>query len=297
MQRAPGRPRMSSKSAPPQPPSEPPEPPEGERRRESRGPLSGPRDALYSILRLIARHVRGFWGAIAAFLTVGMVAGLVAASIFAVFAALVGRGLTQTLDERTLRWVETHRSPMIDEIMLEVTSLGNGAVLVMLVAVASVFLWLTKHHWSVYILLVGVIGGQILNNALKVAFARPRPSIVDAIDQVSSQSFPSGHAMAAIIAYGSVGYLVARLEPTRRLRRATWTLVVLMVIGIGGSRVYLGVHYPSDVLAGFLAGLAWLLFVASSVTAVRFFAPRRPETEVEERGLHVEEERAAGVSE
>jgi undecaprenyl-diphosphatase len=260
-------------------------PPSGDRRDPERSRLSAPRDALYTILRFIARHVRGFWAALAAFLTAGIALAGIAAIAFGILAGIVRGGATQALDESVVRWLAAHRSPAMDDIMLEVTTLGDGVVLIMIVAVASVFLWLTKHHWSVYILLVGMIGGKALNTLLKASFDRTRPSAVEWIDQVSSPSFPSGHAMGAFITYGTVAYLVARLEPTRRLRYATWFIACGIIIAIGISRMYLGVHYPSDVIAGFAAGLAWVAIVASSVTAVRFFAPRRPVTAVEERDL------------
>lgn len=256
-----------------------------ERRARPRGRVHVLLDPLYSLLRLIARHVRGFWGALAAFLTAGIIAGMLAAGTFVLIAGIVTRGITQTTDERVLQWLARHRTPALDEIMLEITGLGNGTVLLMLVGIVSVFLWLTRHRWSVYILLVGVIGGQILSRLLKNAFDRDRPSVIEWVDQVSSPSFPSGHAMGSFIAYGAVAYLVTRLEPTPALRRFTWVVAALLIGGIGISRMYLGVHYPSDVIAGFVGGLAWLGFVAASMTAVRFFAPRRPETRREEQDL------------
>jgi undecaprenyl-diphosphatase len=256
-----------------------------ERRAHRRGVLRPFRNVLYSTLRFIARHVRGFFGALAAFVTVSVVVGVAAAIIFAAFAHFVMQGFTQRMDEFTLQWIETHRTPGLSEFMLELTSLGSGMVLIMLVLVASVFLWLTRHHWSVYILLVGVVGGQFMNRLLKNFFERPRPSVVDWVTEVHSKSFPSGHAMTAVIAYASVAYLVARLEPTPLLRRTTWMLAIILILAVGISRMYLGVHYPSDILAGYLAGIAWLAFVASSLAAVRFFAPRRPETREEEHDL------------
>jgi undecaprenyl-diphosphatase len=268
-----------------------------ERRRTPRGRMSVLRDALYSTLRFIARHVRGFYGALAAFLTISAVVGLGASSAFIIFAAIVRGGATQRFDERVLDWLSGFRGPFLDEAALEITSLGNGIVLIALVLVASVFLWQTNHRWSVYLLIIAALGGKFLNTVLKQYFDRPRPTIVDHIDVVHSMSFPSGHAMSSLVVYGSVAYLVARLEPTPGLRRTTWTLAALVILGIGLSRMYLGVHYPSDVIAGFAAGLAWLAFVASGVTAVRFFAYRRPEVEQEEEDLHAEEERTAGVRE
>ena len=256
-----------------------------DRRDVERGRLSILRDLLYTTLRFIARHIKGFWGAIVAFLTIGTIVGLIAAGAFALIALAVTGGLTQTFDEAVLEWLATHRSPRLDEFMADVTSLGDGIVLIVLIAVASVFLWQTRHHWSVYLLLVSVIGGNVLNELLKRIFERPRPSIVEAIDIVHSASFPSGHAMTSFVAYGSVAYLVARLEPTPRLRRTTWALAALIILAIGVSRMYLGVHYPSDVIAGFVGGLAWLTFVAAAMTALRFFSYRRPETRAEEAGL------------
>ncbi|MGH7469003.1 MAG: phosphatase PAP2 family protein, partial [Longimicrobiales bacterium] len=225
-----------------------------ERRALPRRHLSFLGNALYSTLRLIARHVRGFFGAVAAFVTVSVVVGTLASIVFALFAGFVMQGSTQSIDERVLRWIQLHRTPGRNAFMLELTTLGSGMVLIMLVLVASVFLWLTRHHWSVYILLMGVLGGQLVNRLLKGIFERPRPSIVDWVTDVHSKSFPSGHAMTALIAYGSVAYLVARLEPTARLRRTTWALAILFIVAIGVSRMYLGVHYPSDIIAGYVAG-------------------------------------------
>lgn len=267
----------------------------GDRRRAPRGRLSVFRDALYTTLRLIGRHVRGFYGAVAAFLTLGFVVGISAASIFLIFAAIVTGGVTQAFDERTLAWLATHRTPFLNEAALEVTSLGNGFTLAVLILAVSVFLWQTQHRWSVYLLLIAYVGGQILNRVLKNWFDRPRPSIVEHVDPVHSMSFPSGHAMISLIVYGSIAYLVARLEPTPGLRRTTWALATILILGIGVSRMYLGVHYPSDVIAGFIAGLAWLAFVAAAFTAIRFFASRRPQLATEEKDLHAEEERMAGI--
>jgi membrane-associated phospholipid phosphatase len=268
---------------------------EQERRTIPRGRLSALQSALYSTLRWIAGHVRGFYGALAAFVTVSLVVGVAAAVTFGAFASLVAGGFTQKMDESILQWFQSHRSDLLNQIMLEATVLGSGAVLIVLVLIASVFLWLTKHHWSVYILLMGVFGGQLINGLLKGYFERPRPTVVEFVDEVHSLSFPSGHAMTSMIVYGSIGYLVARLEPTRGLRLTTWVVAALMIILVGISRMYLGVHYPSDVFAGFLAGLAWLGFVAASLAAIRFFAPRRPETHSEEHDLQAEPQRAAGL--
>jgi undecaprenyl-diphosphatase len=229
--------------------------------------------------------VQGFWAAMAAFVGLGLAAGALLTALFALLAAAVGSGITRHLDERVLFWLADRRVHWLDEAMSHVTTLGDGIVVTMLVFVVSVFLWLTWHRWSVYLLLVGVLGGQVVNNILKLVFNRARPEVMEWAAEVRTLSFPSGHAMSAIMAYGTVAYLVGRLEPTPRMRRATWAMAAAIILGIGFSRIYLGVHYPSDVLGGFIAGLAWLAFVAASMQAVRHFAPRRPKTAREERDL------------
>lgn len=263
-----------------------------ERRRRPRGRLRFLGDWLYRELRFIARHIRGFWGAIVAFLAVGF--GVCAATglLFAAFAHLVMSGATQAFDERVLRLGASLRTPFLDRAMLEITSLGNALVLFTMVGIASVFLWLTRHRYSAALLVIAVVGGDVLNDLLKGFFQRPRPAVVEWATQVHSASFPSGHAMGAVVAYGSVAFLVGRLEANPHLRRATWTIAILIILAVGVSRVYLGVHYPSDVVAGFAAGTAWTAFVAATIRAIRFFVERKPEVERVERDLRIEERRA-----
>jgi undecaprenyl-diphosphatase len=256
-----------------------------DRRSAPRGRARRVADVLYAVLRFIARHVRGFFAAVAAFLTAGVAVGLMLILAFSFTARVVMGGWTQAVDERVLRWIEGHRTPLLDAIMLEITTLGNTAVVGMIVAVVSVFLWLTRHRYSVGLLVLALMGGSVLNRVLKELFGRDRPTVVEAVTHVTSPSFPSGHAMTAVIAYTSVAFLVGRLEPTPALRRVTWAFAIVVILAIGLSRMYLGVHYPSDVVGGFLVGLAWLLFVIAALTAIRFFAERQPEILEHERDL------------
>ena len=249
---------------------------------------------FYSMLRLIARHIPGFWAALVTYLTLSFAIGIAATALFIAIAEAVREGMTQGIDESILQALATIRSPWLDEIMLEITAMGAGAVMLLMVLVVSLFLWLSDHRWSVYLLIVSVLGGLIINQVLKGVFSRPRPTVVEWGETVSSLSFPSGHAMTSMITYGCIAYLVGRLGSTPAMRLAVWIVAGLMIGAIGFSRMYLGVHYPSDVLAGFLCGAAWLAFVASSLKALAFFAKRRPETRREEHDLNAEAERAAG---
>jgi undecaprenyl-diphosphatase len=268
-----------------------------ERRRKPRGPLRLFADLLYRVLRFIARHVRGFYGAVITYLSVSFFVGIAAVWAFAVMADTMLAGSTIRLDEAVLTWLETHRTPLLDRIALEVTALGNFATLTVIVLAVSVFLWLTHHKLSVGLLLLAVLGGNVVNGLLKGLFDRPRPTVVEWGTEVASASFPSGHSMGAFVAYASVAYLGGRLEPTPRLRWTTWGIAALLILAIGFSRMYLGVHYPSDVIGGYLAGLAWLAFLISGMAAIRYFSTRKPEIEEEEHDLHAEEERELGLRE
>lgn len=240
---------------------------------------------LHSTLQWLARHLKGFFAPLAAFATVGLIVAAVGVGLFAAIAEGVEEGVTQHIDESVLSWFAQHRTPFLDEAMLEVTTLGNGLVLVMIVLIASVFLWQTQHKWSASLLLFATVTGKLLNTTLKLFYDRTRPALVDALTDVHSPSFPSGHAMSSMVVYGSVAYLVARLEPGKHLRRTTWLVAALVILAIGTSRMYLGVHYPSDVVGGFIAGLAWLGLLVAVMRALQFFARRRPETHAEERDL------------
>jgi undecaprenyl-diphosphatase len=117
-----------------------------------------------------------------------------------------------------------------------------------------------------------------INGIVKLGFDRPRPQIFEwGADPVSS-SFPSGHAMSATIVYGTVAYLAARLIRRRWMRWLTLASAALLIVAIGASRLYLGVHYPSDVLAGMTLGVAWSAFCMATLEGIQVAGKRyRPE--------------------
>ena len=258
-------------------------------------------DVLYAALRLIARFARSFWASLITFLSIGFVFGIAGVVAFAQLAEVVMEGATQSIDEFGLRWINSHQSEALDHVMMELTSLGNFAVLLVMLLVVSAFLWLSNHKLSVVLLGLGVGGGYLANNVLKLAFDRDRPSVFEPVADVVTSSFPSGHAMVSTIAYLSVAYLVGRLEPKPAMRRITWTLAVVIIILVAISRMYLGVHYPSDVIGGIIAGVAWLGFVVAGMHAVQFFSKRtkggRKAVREKEQDVHAEAEREAGVRE
>lgn len=138
-----------------------------------------------------------------------------------------------------------------------ITSLG-GYPIVTLVTLLTAGLLLIVHKPAAAILvLVAVGGGMLLNEALKELFDRPRPDLVPHAVDVYTASFPSGHAMLSAITYLTLGGLLARAQPRRRVRVYLLFVAVALTLLIGASRVYLGVHWPTDVLAGWCAGAGW----------------------------------------
>ena len=124
---------------------------------------------------------------------------------------------------------------------------------------------------------------MFLDTVLKVRFDRPRPQVFTWGEEVSSASFPSGHTMSATIVYSTVAYLAARLQRRRWARSATLLLAALIIVLIATSRMYLGVHYPSDVLAGAIVGLAWAAFCMATLEAIQRFGQRQaPEVKKDE---------------
>jgi undecaprenyl-diphosphatase len=262
-------------------------PPLPERRSAPRtGAASKLRGGLFGLLRLIGSHVQGFYAAVGVFLVIGLAVVTVAAAVFARIAHAVVQGQTQQFDTAILRWMGSIGAPWLDAAALEVTALGARVVVYMVVLVASVFMWQSRHHYSAALLWVSVIGSGLINSVLKLTFNRPRPDVFPWRTQhVGLASFPSGHAMTSIVVYGTLAFLVARLAPTRWLRRLVWIVAILVIVLVGLSRLYLGVHYPSDVLAGFVIGAAWAIICALGIEAVRYFRTRRPEVVVEEKDL------------
>jgi undecaprenyl-diphosphatase len=208
----------------------------------------------------------------------------------------VQEGGTLSFDLAAMEWMSANRIQVLDQFLLDVTALGTGLVVIVLVGVAALFLVLTDHRYSAILLLVATAGGQLLGTVLKMFYDRPRPTNIEALTHTMSTSFPSGHAMSAVIVYGTVAYLAARLQKKRWERWVTMLVAVLIILAIAASRVYLGVHYPSDVLAGTIIGAAWAAFCMAGLEAVRVFAARfQPAELAHERHLDPRERAAAGL--
>ncbi len=147
--------------------------------------------------------------------------------------------------------------PWLDVVMHDLTTLGNASVLVLFVLGAAGFLYVRRQKRALALLFGATLSGRLLNELLKVLFDRPRPDPALWLTQVRSPSFPSGHAMDSAIVYLTLAAILARLVQPSARKLGVLGLALLLSLLVGVSRVYLGVHYPTDVLAGWTAGLAW----------------------------------------
>ena len=232
-------------------------------------------DAVFKSLRAIGKVAQNFYATIGIFLLAGASVAIAGTYAFAKYAGHVTSGSTQAFDDAVLRWIGAHKPASLEPVILEITFLGTGTVVMMIVAVAALFLWLSRHRYSAALLTIATLGGILLNNLLKAGFGRPRPQIFDWGSHAISSSFPSGHAMSAAVVYSTVAYLAARLQKKHWHRVVTMLAAVIIILMIAATRLYLGVHYPSDVLAGIIIGLAWAGFCMATLEAIQVYARRR----------------------
>lgn len=196
--------------------------------------------------------------------------------IFTELAGIISHGKTQLLDERillALRVPDDLNTPVgpawLKGVMLDITALGGPITLGIFSAVMIGLLYIEGQRRVAWLSVAAIAGGTSLSFALKHIFARPRPSIVPHLREVASTSFPSGHAMSAAIVYLTIGVMFAKAVRGKWAKAYCmfWGAVLALLVGM--SRIYLGVHYPSDVLGGWIAGLSW----ASACWIVSQFVP------------------------
>ncbi|MEP9397976.1 phosphatase PAP2 family protein [Mesorhizobium sp. KR2-14] len=147
----------------------------------------------------------------------------------------------------------------LPDAMRDLTSLGSAAVLIFITAAAIFYLLVERKPLAALLVLVAVAGGQVLSSLLKFGIDRTRPDVVPHLAEVHTMSFPSGHAMMSAVTFLTLGALLAQTLPDRATKIYVLTVAVLATLVVGFSRLYLGVHWPSDVVAGWCAGAAWAM--------------------------------------
>ena len=200
---------------------------------------------------------------------VTLVSVIFAASVLFAFASLanaVGRGSTRAFDEWLLVSLRTPGNladpigpSWFEEMMRDFTAMGSTGVLSLMVLTIAGFLFMTRKGYAALFVLASVIGGTLLSQTMKWAYARPRPELVPHGAEVYTASFPSGHSMMSAVVYLTLGALLAGTQSDRVVKAYVLSVAVVVTALVGVSRVYLGVHWPTDVLAGWALGAAWAL--------------------------------------
>ena len=193
---------------------------------------------------------------------------IIAALLFG-FGKLAGEvldGDTHSFDERVLRMLRNPADPAdpigppwLENAVRDITSLGSFSVLTIVTLSVIIYLLIDGKRAAAAFVFFAIAGGGILSELLKQVFARPRPELVAHLVDVHTMSFPSGHAMSSAVTFLTLGALLTRVQSRWRLKIYSFSLAIFLTILVGLSRVYLGVHWPTDVLAGWCAGAAWAM--------------------------------------
>ncbi len=217
-----------------------------------------------------------------------LIALIVPAAVLFAFATLgnaIGRGSTRAFDEAVIlamRMPGNLADPVgplwFEEMVRDFAALGGTGVLTRLVLANAGFLTMTSKGHAALFVLLSVGGGVLISEIMKWGYARPRPDIVPHGAEVYSASFPSGHSMMSAVVYLTLGALLARTQSNRVVKSYVLTLAIVVTLLVGTSRVYLGVHWPTDVLAGWSLGGAWALLCWFVMTWLQSHGQVEPET-------------------
>jgi len=224
-----------------------------------------PRTARFVVARFAREEYLGLH------LTIGFIISVAGLWLFAgVTEDVIHNDPLTKFDLTVLTWIRLHATPLGDTIAQAVSSIGSPAAMAA-VGVMGVILILWRRDWVV---LTGWIasfaGAGLLTVVLKLVIKRPRPAGAAAFLHGDTFSFPSGHALGSLVGYGMVAYLIGSLWwKTNRGRSVTTLAAAILIVSIGISRLYLGVHYFSDVVGGYAAGLLWLVSCISGLEVVR----------------------------
>lgn len=209
-------------------------------------------------------------------LTLGVLVLTVASALFGAIADDVVHGAALTIvDARVTTWLHTHAVPALTTAMLIITHAhALQSIGVMTLFFSGFLIWKREWYWLLGVALV-VPAGMLLNVLMKVAFQRARPSLSDPILVLTTYSFPSGHTAAATCFYGVLAVFLCSRFRMRAERWGVIAIAALMIALVAASRVYLGVHYLSDVLAAIAEGVAWLAICLTAVHTLRLRARGR----------------------
>lgn len=203
----------------------------------------------------------------------GILLAALALRVFAEIAEEVLEKESYAFDTKILLAIKHIHTTLLDQAMMGITFIGDPAVLLVICLGMEIWLLRNRHRATATTLGVAAVGAIGLNVLLKQLFNRPRPAFWQPLVDVGYYSFPSGHAMVSLVIYGLMGYILATQFP--HLQKLILGFSVILVAAIGFSRLYLGVHWPTDVAAGYAAGLVWLIACILSLKVWRKYRSTR----------------------
>ncbi len=216
---------------------------------------------LNHILRRFIKFLGGLKIALGLELFVGLFLAILTVFLFGWLADEMAEGDTAHFDEAVRNFIHSFASPVLTEIMRAASFAGSTLFLIFLGAlIVGLLLW-RKHRHGATLFAITTVGAGILLSILKLLFQRARPEPFFDTILPASYSFPSGHSLGSFCFYLALATILSNRAGKFWVRILIWTCAVLLVILIGISRIYLGVHYPSDVVAGFAAGFVWVISI------------------------------------
>lgn len=198
---------------------------------------------------------------------------LVSLAAGAVFVELVDEVVSHdgatSPDEEVARWIAERRTPWLTHVMRPTTRLADYAVAGTVAAAVAMALAATRRRGAAAAVLVSSLGAMLVTEVLKEVVGRERPMADGRLVEAAGHAFPSGHSSQAIACYGGLALAVVLTTRSRPRRTAAVAAAGLVALAVGTSRTYLGVHWPADVLSGWIVGLTWLVLVATAAWLLR----------------------------
>jgi len=230
--------------------------------------------SLFALLRELKSNRIEYFRFIV-FLTIAGSASIVALIIFLSITSQLDQTIWFGFDHYVNTFVHSFRSADLTALMTWITDLGSLYAYLVIIPAIMIILYLNGRRWKIPLQsAIVLLSAFLLNIALKWVIGRPRPFADQRLVEANFYSYPSGHAMSAVGFYGFLIYLIIVYVKNVWLKITSITILSLLTFGIGISRVYLGVHYPTDVLAGFIAGTFWLLVCIIFFRSINFYRRR-----------------------
>jgi membrane-associated phospholipid phosphatase len=216
---------------------------------------------------MVARAVTNRLRAVGLPLVVALAVLTAGAWAFGALAEEMAEGDTVHVDRPVANWLHERATDPLTDVLRVFTWSGNGGFLVLVVLVGALVLLRRGLVTDAVFVVLAFAGAEVITYGMKHGFRRERPFFEDPLATASSFSFPSGHSLVSLAVYGSLALVAARHAPNRRVATAVLIAACAWVLAIGFSRLYLGVHFLSDILAGYAAGAAWLALLYLALEA------------------------------